>query len=704
MRMKFPAKFRRRNKKPKSHTPRTVVCGILVVALCGVFVLRLADWQLLNGASFLQQADESTNITVTMPTNRGEIVDRNGVGLATNKTGYALEFARAYTDMDTLNATILRLTEIVEAQGEQWLDTLPIQLDAAGNYVFVEGRDDDIAYLKSEDFLKVNTYTDAATCMENLIDRYFETDGENGDESAQYTKEQLRKIVSVRYAMTLAGFDYRTSAVYTFAEDVSQDTVAIVSENSHALPGVTARVTTMRQYENPTLLPHIIGTMGAINAEEYAALQDQGYTQNDEIGKTGIEAALESTLRGSEGEKRLDIDSDGDVTGETVTKEPENGDTVFLTIDSKLQQAAADALAEQVQAAQRQYSECEGGAVVVLDTRDFSVLAAASYPTYDLSRYGSDSDYTSALLTDEDSPLLDRAFGSAFTPGSIFKPAVALAALQEGVITRNTTFTCNHVYMRFANSGYTPRCTGNHGTISVETALARSCNIFFFETGFYTTIAKMNAYCQQLGLGEKTGVEIDEATGTLASPAEKEASTGGVWTPVDTIQAAIGQHDNLFTPAQLAAYTATIANEGTRKQVHLVDHVTDYSRSETLSTTDPAVIVDNSDYSFLSAENLDTVQAGMRAVCTTGTARANFSDYPVAIAAKTGTAETGSASSENTTFIAYGPYENPEIAVAVVIDHGVQGTYSQGVAKAIFDAYFGLDAGSSSASSTARNG
>ena len=151
--------------------------GSLVVALCGVFVLRLADWQLLNGASFLQQADESTNITVTMPTNRGEIVDRNGVGLATNKTGYALEFARAYTDMDTLNATILRLTEIVEAQGEQWLDTLPIQLDAAGNYVFVEGRDDDIAYLKSEDFLKVNTYTDAATCMENLIDRYFETDG-----------------------------------------------------------------------------------------------------------------------------------------------------------------------------------------------------------------------------------------------------------------------------------------------------------------------------------------------------------------------------------------------------------------------------------------------------------------------------------------------------------------------------------------------
>ena len=443
---------------------------------------------------------------------------------------------------------------------------------------------------------------------------------------------------------------------------------------------------------------------GAINAEEYAALQDQGYTQNDEIGKTGIEAALESTLRGSEGEKRLDIDSDGDVTGETVTKEPENGDTVFLTIDSKLQQAAADALAEQVQAAQRQYSECEGGAVVVLDTRDFSVLAAASYPTYDLSRYGSDSDYTSALLTDENSPLLDRAFGSAFTPGSIFKPAVALAALQEGVITRNTTFTCNHVYMRFANSGYTPRCTGNHGTISVETALARSCNIFFFETGFYTTIAKMNAYCQQLGLGEKTGVEIDEVTGTLASPAEKEASTGGVWTPVDTIQAAIGQHDNLFTPAQLAAYTATIANEGTRKQVHLVDHVTDYSRSETLSTTDPAVIVDNSDYSFLSAENLDTVQAGMRAVCTTGTARANFSDYPVAIAAKTGTAETGSASSENTTFIAYGPYEDPEIAVAVVIDHGVQGTYSQGVAKAIFDAYFGLDAGSSSASSTARNG
>ena len=223
----------RRPKKLKSRTPRTVVCGILAVAVAAVFVLRLVDWQLINGASYMKAADESTNTTITMPTNRGEIVDVNGVGLATNKTGYALQFDRAYTDMDKLNATILRLTQILEKRGEAWLDTLPIVLDKNGNYTFQPNSDKEIQYLKSKDFLNVNTYTDAATCMQRLVSKYFEIDKkQNIDESKQYSTEQIRKIVSVRYAMTLAGFDYSQNAVYTFAEDVSQDTVAIVSENS----------------------------------------------------------------------------------------------------------------------------------------------------------------------------------------------------------------------------------------------------------------------------------------------------------------------------------------------------------------------------------------------------------------------------------------------------------------------------------------
>lgn len=692
----------RRPKKLKSRTPRTVVCGVLAVAVAVVFVLRLVDWQLINGASYMKAADESTNTTITMPTNRGEIVDVNGVGLATNKTGYALQFDRAYTDMDKLNATILRLTQILEKRGESWLDTLPIVLDKNGNYTFQSNSDKEIQYLKSKDFLNVNTYTDAATCMQRLIAKYFEIDKkQNIDESKQYSKEQIRKIVSVRYAMTLAGFDYSQNAVYTFAENVSQDTVAIVSENSADLPGVTTRVTTTRQYQNATLLPQLIGTIGAIDADEYQQLKDQGYSQDDRLGKTGIEAALESTLRGKTGKKRLTFNSKGEVTDEQVETAPVNGNTVFLTIDSKLQTVAENALAEQVKLAQASYPKCQGGGVVVLRTSDFAVLAAASYPTFDLSKFGTDTNYTNQILQDKNSPMLDRTFGSAYTPGSIFKPSVALAALQEGAITANTTITCSRVYTRFQQNGYTPRCTGTHGTISVETALQKSCNVFFMETGYRTTIAKMNAYARQLGLGEKTGVEINEVTGTLAGPAEKASKDGGVWTPVDTVQAAIGQHDNLFTPAQLATYVATIANDGTRKQVHLVDHITDYSRKNVISKTQPKTIVDNSDYSFLSKENLRTVQAGMRLVASTGgTAQATFANYPVAVAAKTGTAQTqeGEAATENTTFIAYAPYEKPEIAVAVVLEHGVKGAYSQAVAKAIFDSYFHVNQNDSSSS------
>lgn len=680
----------RRAQKQKSRTPRTVLCGAVSLAVAAVFLLRLADWQLVNGASFVQAANDSTNTTVKMPTNRGEIVDVNGVGLATNKTGYALQFDRAYTDTATLNATILRLTQILEKRGEPWLDTLPIVMDQGGGYAFRENSDKEIKQLKSKDFLNLAGYAGADLCMQHLIEKYFTINARKKvDESAQYTKDELRKIVSVRYAMTLQGFDYSMNAVYTFAEDVSQDTVAIVSENSAALPGVAARVTTTRQYQNAALLPQLLGTMGPITAEEYKARKDQGYTPDDRLGESGVEQALESTLRGKEGQKRLTLDSDGAVSAETVETAPVNGNTAFLTIDTNLQKVAADALAANVKAAQANYPACKGGGVVVLRTSDFAVLAAASYPTYDLSKYRTDTNYTKGLLADDASPLLDRTFGSAYTPGSIFKPAVALAALQEGKITGNTTFTCNHIYMRFQDSGYTPRCTGTHGTIPLTRALQKSCNIFFFETGYYTTVANMNAYCQQLGLGEKTGVEVNEAAGTLASPAEKKSKTGSEWTPVDTIQAAIGQHDNLFTPAQLAAYTATIANNGTRKQVHLVDRVTDYSRKTEISKTEPKTVVDNTDYSFLSRENLSLVQQGMRLVCQgDGTAADVFANYPVAVAAKTGTAETGGESKENTTFIAYAPYEKPEIAVAVVLEHGVKGQYSKAVAKAVFDAYF----------------
>ena len=694
--------MRRRPRKKNTNMGRYVVCASVSLLMVAVFIARLFQWQILEGAAAVQEADKSSNTLVTMPTNRGEIVDKNGVGLATNKTGYSLQFDHAYMTSKTENTTILRLIRLMEKRGEKWLDTLPIIMDSKGNYVFKQNAEDDIKYLKSKSMLGVNDYANAPTCMQDLIDMYFKKSSKNDNPTAGYSKADLRKVVSVRYAMTLQGFDYSLNTPYTFAENVSRETVEIVSENSDSLPGVTAKVTTTRENPNSTLIPQVVGTMGAISEEEYNKLKGKGYHLNDRIGKSGIESALESTLRGTEGQKSLTLDSSGTVTDEKVLKAPVNGKTVYLTIDSNLQKVASEALAENVKAAHAAQPLCNGGGVVVLNVKDFSVLAAASYPSYDLAKYPSDTAYTNKLLSDSTHPLMDRAFGSAYTPGSIFKPSVALAALQEGIINENTTFVCNHIYRRFESNGYTPKCEGNHGPISLTRALEQSCNIFFFETGFYTKIANMNVYAKKLGLGESTGVEIAESTGTLAGPAERKVS-GGEWTPEDTIQAAIGQSDNQFTPAQLAAYVATIANDGTRKQMHLVDHVTDYSRKKTISTTNPKVYTDNSSYSFLSKKNLDLVKEGMRDVCASphGTAYSTFGQYPIAVAAKTGTAETSQA--DNTTFITFAPYDNPQIAIAVVIEHGQKGKYSQNVAKAIYDAYFKVNQSSGTTSTAKTN-
>ncbi|CAB1242960.1 putative Peptidoglycan glycosyltransferase [Ruminococcaceae bacterium BL-4] len=661
----------------KKQLSRKKVCMGLLILVCGIFAVRLIEWQFVDGQELSALAEQSVSTTQTIPTARGEIVDMNGVGLATNKISYEIRFNLGEMSAASINKITGKLISLLKMRGESWNDTLPI-LYQNGEYEFQAGAEDAITYLKSDQFLKVGQDADPQTCIDALSKRYF---AGSGNDASEYTLEQLRDILSVRYGMTMSGFSL--GVPYVFSSKVSQETVAIISENSDDLPGVSTQITSVRQYPEPTLMPHILGNLGALSEKQYESLKSKGYTLNDTIGKFGIEAAMESTLRGSAGEKKIEYNSSGEVQQETVTKEPQAGNTVFLTIDSKVQKVAADSLAKNVQAAHATTKDCVGGGVVALRVSDFSVLAAASYPTYDLSQY-SNASYFDSLLKDSSNPQVDRAFGSAFTPGSVFKPCVALAALQEGAITDTTKIVCNHVYDRFKPS-LILTCMGWHGPMDVRSALAQSCNVFFCETGYRLGITSMDLYAKKLGLGVKTGVEIDETEGTLAGP-ESRTAAGGTWYDGDTVQAAIGQSDNQFSPAQLADYVATIANNGTRKKVHLVDHVTDYSRQNTISSTQGETLVDNSDYSYLSAENLKTVQEGMREVVTSGTARTLFSNYKIAIAAKTGTAETNG--SDNVTFIAYAPYDNPQIAVAVVLPHGAAGTYAQNIAKDIFDAYF----------------
>jgi penicillin-binding protein 2 len=284
-------------------------------------------------------------------------------------------------------------------------------------------------------------------------------------------------------------------------------------------------------------------------------------------------------------------------------------------------------------------------------------------------------------MQDKARPLINRAFNGVFTPGSSFKPCVASAALQENAINDYSVITCNHTYERFAPS-YTPTCMGTHGPITLSTALAKSCNVFFFETGWRVGINNMNLYAKRFGLGSKSGIEISESAGTLAGPAERSAG-GGVWQGGDTIQAAIGQSDNLFSPLQLATYVATIANNGVRLKTHLVSKVTDYTRKTIVSQTEPTVV----DNVGVSQQNLDYVKEGMRKVVTGGTATSTFGSYGVAVAGKTGTAEVPPGS-DNEIFIGFAPYDKPEIAVAVVLEHGATSKYCNQVAKDVLDAYF----------------
>ncbi|MBP3704162.1 MAG: penicillin-binding protein, partial [Clostridia bacterium] len=547
-------------------------------------------------------------------------------------------------------------------------------------------RESEIAYLRSEDFLNVGDTATAAECMEKLIRRYGAEDIED--------PADVRRVVSVRYNLERNYFS-RTNPC-TIAEDVSIEAVTILSERADSMPGVEIRVTQEREYTDGTLAPHVLGTVGMISAEQYAAEKEtgntysaenvSGYAYTDTYGQNGIENAYEAVLRGTNGKETIETDSTGVVLSTAVTEEPEAGDTVWLTLDADLQRAANEALAEQIGSGLTE--DCTAGAAVALDVNTGGILACASYPNYDLTQYTQSTEYLLALYDDETQPLFNRALNGLFTPGSVFKPLVAIAALEEGVINADATpVLCDGAYHYYAPD-YEPECLGSHGEVDLLGALSRSCNSYFFDVGRMLQITPMRAYAEAFSLGEKTGCELAESVGIMSSPEEYETRHAGAdWFEGLTIQSAIGQCDNMFTPIELATYCSVIANGGTRYKTHFLEKVTDYDRETVITETEPEVVLETG----VSAETFKTVQEGMRLVCTEGTAASTFADFGIAVAGKTGTAETYEHS-DNLTFIGYAPYEDPEIAVAVVIEYGGGGNAAKEVAKAIFEAYFFGDA------------
>ncbi len=667
---------------------RVVICIIITLVIFSGFVCKLFVWQIVEGREYAKLADTSTAYTVTTDATRGEILDCNGVGLAVNRTGYQIVLDKLYIDPEKLDQTILSLISLMEKRDEKWIDNLPIKINSNGEFKFKKNMRSEIKTLKSKDYLDLKASDNAKTCIKLLIERY------DIDTKKIKNKEDLRNLLSVRYNMQRMW--YSNTNPYIFAKGISPDMLAIVSENMQSVSGVEIQTYLTRYNPDGKIAPHILGALGSITQEEYEKKTKQGkdYGFNDSIGKFGLELAYEDELKGVGGERIVQKNSDGKVTKVVESVNAKPGNTLYLTIDSRLQKVANEALETQVKAARAfgkgeayykgkgQGEDCETGAVVMLDVRDFSVLAASSYPTYNINKYSKYGDYYVNLAEDENAPMYNRAFVGSFAPGSVFKPCVAAAALQENIIDEGTFITCTKNYDYYPTNPVA--CMGTHGSIGLRTAITKSCNYFFAETGRRLGIDTMYLYAEKFGLGEKTGLEIEESNGTLAGRDSK------IWQDGNTVQAAIGQSDNTFTPVQLATYTATIANNGTRLRTHIVKEIKDYKKTKTVykyDTKNPEAV----DTSGVSKYNLAVVQSCMRNVAASpeGTAYSVFGNYATSVAAKTGTAEN--AGSDHTVFICYAPFDKPEVAVAVVLEHGAHGKYSMNVAKSLLDEYFKKD-------------
>ncbi|WRS28767.1 penicillin-binding transpeptidase domain-containing protein [Oscillospiraceae bacterium MB08-C2-2] len=650
---------------------RRWILAALIVAVMVVFVARLVNIQIVDSAMYKKMVEGGYVSTQTVKAVRGEIVDRNGQPLAVNRMGFDVIVDKAFFPSDRQNEIILKLINLLEELGEDWNDLLPITETAP--YTFKDGYEGDVEKLKA--FLGAQPYATVEDVIFWLTERY---------ELEKYSPQDARRIASVRYEMERRGF--AVNVPYTFASDIQMSSVIPIKERGRDLAGVDVVENAIRQYPNGTIAPHIIGTIGAIYAEEYPELKKNGYLMDDIIGKNGIEREFESQLRGKNGKREIYISLSGEVIEAAETIAPTPGNTVSLTLDMELQRIGQEALARQIKYLQDTAPEGEGkeanaGSAVMLNAKTGEVLAMVTYPSYDLSTYR--QDYSTLIQDTVGAPLLNRALNGKYAPGSTFKPVVALAGLSSGVIDAHSTVNCTRVYTFYPD--YPATCLGYHGLIDVNRALSVSCNIFFYDVGRRTGITTINDFAAQLGLGESTGIQIPEYIGQRSDPEVKKAQMGEVWYPGDVIQSAIGQLLNQYSTLQLANYAATLGNRGQRMQVSIVKEIRDYSMDTVVEAFDPVVAdrVDAPDEAF------ETVIAGMVTASRSGTAIRHFGNYPVDVASKTGTPQTPDY--PNSVFIAFAPAEDPQVAIAVIIEKGWHGYTGAPVAKELFDAYFGYD-------------
>lgn len=668
---------------------RALVLLVLFLFVLGIYTAHMYSLQILDGGNVVNNSGTYTSY-VTVKASRGDLMDRNGNLLVGNRASYNLVFNNfVLMSSANPNESLLSLVRLCQELGIEYVEHFPISMTRP--YEYIHDQFDSAWFGYFQDYLaEVGIDSDISA---PLLIRTLRDDCNIPED---WSDEAARRVLGLRYELMLRA-DITNLPSYVFIEDVPDEQLNAIMELN--IPGLDAEVSTVREYHTK-FLAHILGSMTKISSTDWPIYQEKGYPMDAEVGLNGLELAFEDYLHGIDGQLKRTVDAEGNVISEYYTKLPVAGHNVETTLDLNLQIAAEEAMAYYIENLRLTASEnegggdghdAEGGAVVVLDVDTFEVLACASYPTYDLSRYR-ESAYYAELMSNPLSPVYNRALQATYPPGSTYKMCTSVAAMENGLISRYTTLTTKGIYTKY-DGAWGPTCLvysrrgANHGTIDVAQALSVSCNYFFYMVGDMLETAQLDATAKAFGLGEHTGVELKENIGSRANPetkAENYSNMEAHWYPGDKILAAIGQSENRFTPMQMASYIATVANGGTRYACTFLKRVVaaDYSTLVEENTPEVLSVVE------MAPDTHAALVDGMKLVTTTGTASGYFIGYPITVAGKTGTAEHGSGGSNHGAFACFAPADDPEIAIFVYVEKSGTGGYLSNVAKAIMDVYF----------------
>ena len=660
-----------------------------------VLIIQLFNLQIVHGAEYREESNTRLTRETTLEAARGEILDRTGTALVTNSTKFSVELYKTKIDDNELNTSILNIVNLLEKYQVEYADSFPISINP---FQFTIS-DETLAKWKKTYDLDENISAEQA--FYEFKDKY---DIENTDIT------EIRKIIAIRYEITTTG--YSSTKALTIADDIPREAVAEFSESSDKFPGINIVTEPVREYTSGTLASHILGYASTISAEEYATRKDT-YDQNDIIGKTGIEYVFEEYLKGQDGTKQIDMAVDGTITAEYTAEEAIAGSDVVLTIDANLQKITEQALEANIKKiASGGFGtayDTNAGSCVVMNVKTGEILAMASYPNYNPADFvgGISTDKWNQYNTDSAKPLMNKAVQNSYAPGSIFKMVTAIAGLESGAITRTEKINDTGQYIKYGEKWpcwyYTDYHVG-HGRLNVSQAIERSCNYFFYETGDRMGIETLAKYARYFGLGVKTGVELpSETSGAMATP-EYAQTVGVTWTKGQTINASIGQGLDNFSPLQMAKYISMLANGGKNIDVTIVKSIiksdgTEASTEEINNFVNQKLgLGDNTSEDLtIHQENLDAILEGMRSVTsdTTGTAYVRFQDFGISVGGKTGSAEAGKDENQkdivHAWFAGFAPFEDPEIAVVVMVENGGHGNYTAEVARDVMGEYFGMN-------------